>query len=741
MAQPLPLYAEIVKIDDDAHMVFGYASTDKRDQQGEIILKSAMEQALPNYMIFANIREMHQPSAVGTAKEAVADGKGLWLGAWIGDDRAWGKVKSKIYKGFSIGGRVTSRDPDDRSIITGIELSEISLVDRPANPDAVFQIIKRADGQLRPEPLQKWDCGIADHQHTTKSDAGSCMASELLKRCHDDVESGKEYGTGRIEGDITVNVELVSKTNPNLASGRFGSHGAKAQEHTAQSEAHTSQALAARTAEGKHRKLATKARNKGDAQGVAIHEHLAGASAALATQHDNAAEQHRKLAARHAAVTSKSAEEIEMTTRTVADALQDSTSAVALLASAIIVKGDEIDHAAEAKAAGIAFDTHKKLAGDFEKAASDGRVEASKGGGKGWAGDTLLVKAAEADLLAVHHYGLAKSYAELVAHYVADGSLEKSAVPEVKLPLPADFEKQATAHTELAKKATEAKKEDIAKHHTAIAEAYTTLAKASSPTAEQAKPGESAAAAARGDTDGDADDAVALAAKAAEEAAAAKLAEEEAAKGLTTKCEKCGAAVAKASPSCPGCGASMSKVEVALDAGGITGILKAALEKTTDEALKTILTTALGGMNGDEAKKAAEAAKAAEEAKVAEQVAKTAETAKQIETLTADRLTAIKALDTVTTAVKGMAKDVLGLQKRVKGQDDVISALKKQVASLENQPEPSRAKAFLATIRKGEDVGGGEILEGDEFLKRVREVPAGIERANFLLRQGYGGKR
>lgn len=42
-----PVYAEIVKIDEDQRMVFGYASTEKRDQQGEIIRLDAIKRALP----------------------------------------------------------------------------------------------------------------------------------------------------------------------------------------------------------------------------------------------------------------------------------------------------------------------------------------------------------------------------------------------------------------------------------------------------------------------------------------------------------------------------------------------------------------------------------------------------------------------------------------------------------------------------------------------------------------------
>src|SRR4051812_13106038 len=123
-------YGTITKIDAEHRMVWGYASTEAEDSQGEIVRRDALEAALADYMRFANIREMHRPSAVGIATEAALDDKGLYLGAKIVDDDAWEKVVEGVYKGFSIGGRVTSRDPADRTIITGVSLTEISVVDR-----------------------------------------------------------------------------------------------------------------------------------------------------------------------------------------------------------------------------------------------------------------------------------------------------------------------------------------------------------------------------------------------------------------------------------------------------------------------------------------------------------------------------------------------------------------------------------------------------------------------------------
>src|SRR5216683_6374889 len=142
----MKLYAEITKIDRERRMVFGYASTEALDSQGEVVRKEAIEAALDDYMRFANIREMHQPSAVGVAKEAAIDDRGLYLGAKIVDGDAWQKVVEGVYKGFSIGGRVTARDPADRRVITALRLTEISVVDRPANPEAVFDCWKLSTG-------------------------------------------------------------------------------------------------------------------------------------------------------------------------------------------------------------------------------------------------------------------------------------------------------------------------------------------------------------------------------------------------------------------------------------------------------------------------------------------------------------------------------------------------------------------------------------------------------------------
>jgi hypothetical protein len=143
------LWAPFTKIDGERREVYGYATTPTRDASGESVSLDAVRNALPEYLRFPSVREMHSPSAVGTGIEARIDDRGLWFGAHISDDQAWRKVQQKTYRGFSVGGRVTKRDPRDPKHILGIELHEISLVDRPCNPDASFEVVKR-DGSGNP---------------------------------------------------------------------------------------------------------------------------------------------------------------------------------------------------------------------------------------------------------------------------------------------------------------------------------------------------------------------------------------------------------------------------------------------------------------------------------------------------------------------------------------------------------------------------------------------------------------
>jgi Caudovirus prohead serine protease len=140
------VFLPISKVDTEKRMVWGYASTPSKDLQGEIVTLDAIKAALPDYMQWRNIREMHTSSAVGSAVEATVDEKGLYIGAKIRDDAAWAKCQEtskgandQVYRGFSIGGSKLQKVGDT---IKELRLTEISLVDRPANPDCRIDFAK-----------------------------------------------------------------------------------------------------------------------------------------------------------------------------------------------------------------------------------------------------------------------------------------------------------------------------------------------------------------------------------------------------------------------------------------------------------------------------------------------------------------------------------------------------------------------------------------------------------------------
>ena len=196
------LYAEIAKMeaqDDGTVKVWGYASSEAVDSDGEIIAAEAMKAAIPDYMKFGAVREMHGSNAAGTAIEInVEDDGRTFFGAHIVDPVAVTKVKTGVYKGFSIGGSVTARDELNKSQITGLKLTEISLVDRPANPDAVFTCFK-AD-----KPKDEEEATDKDDKPTDKADE---TPADDTEKADGDKKDDKEDGK-KDEAEKSASVEL-----------------------------------------------------------------------------------------------------------------------------------------------------------------------------------------------------------------------------------------------------------------------------------------------------------------------------------------------------------------------------------------------------------------------------------------------------------------------------------------------------------------------------------------------------
>ena len=145
------------KLDDGSVYVEGCASTESRVEdpgtkarfgKGQMFTADAMRAAIPDYLKYGNVREMHQPIAAGKASwmEVRDDGR-TYMGAHVVDEGSAKKVLAGVLQAFSIGGNVTRRNASDPSIVEGLDLIEVSLVDRPGD-EAVerFSVIRMREG-------------------------------------------------------------------------------------------------------------------------------------------------------------------------------------------------------------------------------------------------------------------------------------------------------------------------------------------------------------------------------------------------------------------------------------------------------------------------------------------------------------------------------------------------------------------------------------------------------------------
>lgn len=182
----LQRYVPFAKVDDEQHMVYGIATDETPDLDGDVVDYAATKAAVAEWQKWRNVREMHAPSAVGIAEEITLDDveKALTVGVKVVDEAAWAKVKAGVYKGFSIGGRITGtireRVGDQRvRRITDYMLTEISLVDRPANPNAAFRLVKR-ENSLGEQELQVRQAFYAMQQARAEKEGGELWLQEVF---------------------------------------------------------------------------------------------------------------------------------------------------------------------------------------------------------------------------------------------------------------------------------------------------------------------------------------------------------------------------------------------------------------------------------------------------------------------------------------------------------------------------------------------------------------------------------
>ena len=152
-------FAQIANIDESKHEVWGIATAEVSDKEGEIF---DYESSKPYFKKWSdeiskatdgkslgNVREMHAPSAVGklVAIDFDDDLKQVRVGARIVDSTAWQKCMQGVYTGFSIGGAYVKAWKDGEYVRFTAKPVEISVVDNPCVPGAHFTAVK-ADGSF-----------------------------------------------------------------------------------------------------------------------------------------------------------------------------------------------------------------------------------------------------------------------------------------------------------------------------------------------------------------------------------------------------------------------------------------------------------------------------------------------------------------------------------------------------------------------------------------------------------------
>jgi len=135
---------------DGTMTVYGKATDDSIDIDQQICDGDWLDRAMPHWFkTGGNIREQHSNIAAGVATDYEAKADGHYISALVVDPVSVKKVEAGVLKGFSIGIK-NPRVTRDKSAMNGRivdgQIVEVSLVDRPANPNCQLVLAKSASG-------------------------------------------------------------------------------------------------------------------------------------------------------------------------------------------------------------------------------------------------------------------------------------------------------------------------------------------------------------------------------------------------------------------------------------------------------------------------------------------------------------------------------------------------------------------------------------------------------------------
>jgi HK97 family phage prohead protease len=151
---------QILKV-ENRRLIGGYASVEVKDSQGETITLEALKGALIPFMdakLYRNVHVMHSNIEIGKVVEEIVDSDGYTWTTHVDDlglfvvceldrpiqeaDRVWEAIERGELSDFSIAGEALHRTGEHGEIIDRLELHEITICVKGANPGAKFVIIK-----------------------------------------------------------------------------------------------------------------------------------------------------------------------------------------------------------------------------------------------------------------------------------------------------------------------------------------------------------------------------------------------------------------------------------------------------------------------------------------------------------------------------------------------------------------------------------------------------------------------
>ena len=154
------IFAQITKVDASQRLVFGRACQEVPDPSGEIFDYASSKPFFEKWSketsdvtagkSLGNVRAMHEAIAAGKVTELTFhdDERAIDMCTKVVDDNEWNKVLEGVYTGFSIGGSYEKRWQDGELVRYTANPIEVSLVDKPMIPTALFFDVVKADGAV-----------------------------------------------------------------------------------------------------------------------------------------------------------------------------------------------------------------------------------------------------------------------------------------------------------------------------------------------------------------------------------------------------------------------------------------------------------------------------------------------------------------------------------------------------------------------------------------------------------------